>query len=481
MVGRRRHHSTFFHNVIKDKKKRLTIHKIKAQDGNWVEGTPQVADAAIKFFSHLFKAEPIEEDNYVLNVKERMVTNEDNDNLTSLPTLQEIKDTIFSIDPDSAPDGLNGKFYQSAWQIIENDIHAAIISLFQGRKILEIFTDMICKITNRIKGCHLKPFSSGGRATLIRHVLLALNVHTLAVGHPPKGTLEMIETYLTKFYWSGNKEGRKYDWISWENLSYPYNERGSNFRKLVNTYKSFTAKQWWKFRTTDSLWTNFLNTKYESRNGNFAQLLWSTFAGRMGIITRNTNLRDLLHKYWNCTSKNHVATYVLKILPPILMWELWRSRCSSRYDEERPSITRSTYQISFNICHLTKKIFPNLDIPDDWEKFLKLMETNFVGTTSFPIKWIRPSSPFVKMNSDGTCVRNSSGGGGIVRDSNGNCIMAFILPLGNGTSNTAEASAFLFGLKWCIDNGYNNITGETDSLLLQNCIQKFWSSPWRIR
>uniref|UniRef100_M1D3M3 RNase H family protein n=1 Tax=Solanum tuberosum TaxID=4113 RepID=M1D3M3_SOLTU len=147
------------------------------------------------------------------------------------------------------------------------------------------------------------------------------------------------------------------------------------------------------------------------------------------------------------------------------MWELWRSRCSSRYDEERTSITRSTYQISFNICHLTKKIFPNLDIPDDWEKFLKLMETNFAGTTSFPIKWIRPSSPFVKMNSDGTCVRNSSGG----------WPSSFHLEM-----EPTEASAFLFCLKWCIDNGYNNITGETDSLLLQNCIQNFWSSPWRI-
>lgn len=69
-----------------------------------------------------------------------MVTNEDNDNLTSLPTLQEVKDTVFSIDPDSAPDGLNGKFYQSAWQIIENDIHAAIISLFQGATLPKKFS-----------------------------------------------------------------------------------------------------------------------------------------------------------------------------------------------------------------------------------------------------------------------------------------------------------------------------------------------------
>lgn len=40
----------------------------------------------------------------------------------------------------------------------------------------------------------------------------------------------------------------------------------------------------------------------------------------------------------------------------------------------------------------------------------------------------------------------------MVNDSNGKCIMASILPFVNGTSNTAEAKAFLCGLNWCITN-----------------------------
>ncbi|WMV18919.1 hypothetical protein MTR67_012304 [Solanum verrucosum] len=126
--------SAFFHRVIKDKRKRLSIHKIKDQEGNWVEGTTQVADVAVNFFTNLFKVEPTEEDSNNFNHVERFVTIEDNNNLNSLPTLREIKDTIFSIDSDSASgtDGLNGKFYQSTWQIIASDLHAAINSFFQG-------------------------------------------------------------------------------------------------------------------------------------------------------------------------------------------------------------------------------------------------------------------------------------------------------------------------------------------------------------
>ncbi|KAH0684689.1 hypothetical protein KY289_022441 [Solanum tuberosum] len=134
--------STFFHNVIKDKNKRLLIHKIKDQDGNWVEGTTQVATATVNYFSNLFKVEDIDENNDIFNVIDRVVTREDNISLTSLPSIQELKDVVFSIDPDSAPgpDGISGKFYQSAWPIIASDVHAAINSFFQGATLPKFFT-----------------------------------------------------------------------------------------------------------------------------------------------------------------------------------------------------------------------------------------------------------------------------------------------------------------------------------------------------
>ncbi|WMV41574.1 hypothetical protein MTR67_034959 [Solanum verrucosum] len=143
-------------------------------------------------------------------------------------------------------------------------------------------------------------------------------------------------------------------------------------------------------------------------SGHFAQLLWSSFLGRIGICTKNTSLRDLIQRCWNCTAKNPIAAYVVKILPPILMWELWRSRCNSSYDEEKPSIIRSTSLISFNICQLSKKTFTNLNIPENWENLLKLMELSIVYTSSVPVRWLKPPFLFVKMNSDDSCVGNST-------------------------------------------------------------------------
>ncbi|XP_060187662.1 uncharacterized protein LOC132616912 [Lycium barbarum] len=65
--------------------------------------------------------------------------------------------------------------------------------IYSGRKKNEIFSDLVTKVVNKIKGWHLKLLSTGGRAILIKHILIALNIHTLVVVHPTKGTLEAIE------------------------------------------------------------------------------------------------------------------------------------------------------------------------------------------------------------------------------------------------------------------------------------------------
>lgn len=69
---------------------------------------------------------------YDANCTESCISEEDNIVLTTTPTLKDIKDTVFSIDTDSAPgpDGFSGYFYQRAWDIIASDLHKAVIAVF---------------------------------------------------------------------------------------------------------------------------------------------------------------------------------------------------------------------------------------------------------------------------------------------------------------------------------------------------------------
>ncbi|XP_058725545.1 uncharacterized protein LOC131596826 [Vicia villosa] len=63
-----------------------------------------------------------------------MVNEEMNKMLTILPSLVEIKVTVFALNIDSAPgpDGFGVSFYQTYWEIIQHDVAAAVIQFFSN-------------------------------------------------------------------------------------------------------------------------------------------------------------------------------------------------------------------------------------------------------------------------------------------------------------------------------------------------------------
>ncbi|XP_059306149.1 uncharacterized protein LOC132057525 [Lycium ferocissimum] len=137
--------------------------------------------------------------------------------------------------------------------------------LFNGRKNAAVFSEMMNRVLSKINGWHTRFLSSGGKAVLIRHVLLALPIHMLAAVHPPKSVMNQMEKMLNKFFWGGSEEKNNYHWSSWDNMCYPYEEGGAKFRKIQDTCNAFTTKQWWNLRTGQSLWKDFMLNKYCQR------------------------------------------------------------------------------------------------------------------------------------------------------------------------------------------------------------------------
>ncbi|WMV30126.1 hypothetical protein MTR67_023511 [Solanum verrucosum] len=69
------------------------------------------------------------------------------------------------------------------------------------------------------------------------------------------------------------------------------------------------------------------------------------------------------------------------------------------------------------------------------------------------IKWEKPPKDI--LNTDGSALNNPGkiGGGGILRDCQGNLVYAFTIPLGIGTNNQAETQAAAHGIYWCVQHG----------------------------
>lgn len=81
-----------------------------------------------------------------------------------------------------------------------------------------------------------------------------------------------------------------------------------------------------------------------------------------------------------------------------------------------------------------------------------MTEQSTVEVQTTIAKWIKPPILFVKLKSDGSCIGGHCSGGGVIRDGLGRFIMAFSNPLGQGTSDWAEAWALMFGLTGALNN-----------------------------
>ncbi|XP_019242008.1 PREDICTED: uncharacterized protein LOC109222052 [Nicotiana attenuata] len=129
--------TSLFHNHVNGKRKKLQPKRIKSGSGVWIEDQEQLATAAVDFYHEQFTNEGDASDFSVLNNVPSIVTMEQNLELSRLPTIKEVRTTIFELSGESAtgPDGFTGLFYQTCWDVIVANIHNMVLH-FYGRAAL---------------------------------------------------------------------------------------------------------------------------------------------------------------------------------------------------------------------------------------------------------------------------------------------------------------------------------------------------------
>lgn len=97
------------------------------------------------------------------------------------------------------------------------------------------------------------------------------------------------------------------------------------------------------------------------------------------------------------------------------------------------------------------------------------------------VAWFKPSMGLVKLNSDGGSWGNPgvSGGGGVIRDSNGNLVFGHSTFYGECTNSMAEIRTLHQGVFWLFSNGFYDSLIETDSGFIFGCLTKGHSPPWQ--
>ena len=82
------------------------------------------------------------------------------------------------------------------------------------------------------------------------------------------------------------------------------------------------------------------------------------------------------------------------------------------------------------------------------------------------VAWEKPPLGWMKLNNDGSALGNpgKAGGGGLIRDHQGNWVRGFARAHGNTSSSITELWALRDGLEIAKDLGLNNLIVEMDAL-----------------
>ncbi|XP_055803454.1 uncharacterized protein LOC129872506 [Solanum dulcamara] len=161
----------------------------------------------------------------------------------------------------------------------------------------------------------------------------------------------------------------------------------------------------------------------------------------------------------------------------LMLLQAW---CASKYGGKKSSTTRVKFNIIKEIYMLITTAFPYIP---SWKDLIIWIENCKHDIKVTQVKWLKPASNIVKLNTDGSAIGNPEkiGAGGIVRDHKGNLIYAFASPLGVGTNNQAEVQATSFGINWCLQHGYNRVILEVDYELVIKWLNLDIKPPWSIQ
>ncbi|OIT00443.1 hypothetical protein A4A49_60011, partial [Nicotiana attenuata] len=146
--------------------------------------------------------------------------------------------------------------------------------------------------------------------------------------------------------------------------------------------------------------------------------------------------------------------------PIFICWELWKNRCAIRYGHKRTSVSRIRHDVLFHLKIFIKKNGVAVDMNWTWHQL-------------YSIWWGWPPDGWIKINTDGSSNRTmkTTGIGGVVRNRNGERIMAFSKALQFCINNQSEVQAALHALQWCKNNNIHNVILEMDSLMVVNIIK----------
>ncbi|MQM12672.1 hypothetical protein Taro_045592 [Colocasia esculenta] len=210
--------------------------------------------------------------------------------------------------------------------------------------------------------------------------------------------------------------------------------------------------------------------------------LWNWAAPMLEV---NLSSQDnITARLWHLVKFCNMSTphgYVSLYVSMLVIWEIWRCRCSMRFEGKRRTIHSIVHNIRFMISTTLASVTFNHYAPGRCSTDLcSLGFAPLIKNKSFKlVRWIPPESGLV-LNVDGASKGNPGhcGGGGCIRDSSGSLILAFSHYYGFGGSLVAEVRALCDGIRLATEYDLPLSQIQSDSASLVASLTSGSSPAW---
>lgn len=154
----------FFHISAKIRGATNKISKISYNGQEWSEQST-LKSAAVEFFSSTFRNLVNQIDQEIFKVNLPTVSEQQNSDLLTIPSAEEIKDIVFGLKRSSAPgpDGFSSSFFTHCWSIVRDTVITAVNFFSSYGKLLKAtnnyFLDLIPKVQSPTTFGDFRPIS----------------------------------------------------------------------------------------------------------------------------------------------------------------------------------------------------------------------------------------------------------------------------------------------------------------------------------
>lgn len=236
-----------------------------------------------------------------------------------------------------------------------------------------------------------------------------------------------------------------------------------------------------RYVTTDLSVSNIESFEHLFLGSNQAKRIWQHFSHIFGFSVPLTSCVRIMFQFWKLSTPFSFKFHITVLIPCLIFWFIWCARNDSKHRGIVFSSDKIIGQIYMYLQNISQGKHFDFRV---WRGFMHLQSKFMVHITAPPplkitmVRWVPPEPGVLKLNSDGSVSQGQAGGGGLIRNSEGEVLQAFYCNLVADSSISAELKALDCGTAILSELEGENWWIELDASVLVQILNQESGGNW---